>query len=65
LLAEKALDTSARGTTRGWSTEKVRPSYTIVAVPFASTFFSQSAVVPYGRATANPSSVRTARTGVS
>jgi hypothetical protein len=52
------------GTTSGPSTSYVRPSWAMVADPFASTFSSQSARRPYGSAMTNPSSIATATTGV-
>ena len=56
---------TARGTISGRSTVWLSPSWTMTVPPAASTFLSQSAVVPYGSVMTNPSSFGTATTGVS
>src|SRR5207342_809174 len=55
----------AVGTSSGWSTRYVSPSWTMVADPLATTFLSQSVPDPYGSAITNPSSVAKGTIGVS
>ena len=49
-----------------WPVDRQRaPSWISTAEPSASTFWTQSAVGPYGRLTMNPSSVANGTIGVS